>query len=81
MKLEIFEEQEEDKDDVVRLRLRRDTTGVIEVVAVDRYRNTVDNGSILWFDENGRLYLNHSISKELGFDLDEKGRIKIGEKK
>jgi len=74
MKFEVFGEKEQEK--VTRLKLDIVDGGVFLFV-VDRDGNMVKDGRILLFQDNGTILLMHGVSKKLGFDLDEDGKVKV----
>jgi len=76
MKLEIFGDPSRE---VVRLRLVEDDDGEVSVCAVRANGECVDYGVLLSFAEDGRMRREVRISPDLGFDLDDYGRIKLVE--
>jgi hypothetical protein len=57
------------KDKKLKAQWKVDENGDLELMIGDYY--------ILWILRNGELFLAESIPKELGLELDERGRLKI----
>ena len=49
----------------------------IKLYAVDRTGKAMKQGNILSIEQNGCVELDKSVNPYLGFQLDEKGRVKI----
>ena len=52
-------------------------SGGIKLCAVDRTGKSMKQGNILSIEQNGCVELDRSVNPDLGFQLDEKGRVKI----
>lgn len=80
MKLEIYEEKKvEEEKKKVRLRLIRDDYGNVILTAVNKNGKRFEDGNLIYFDSKGRLKRNCGVNPVLGFELDDKDRIKIEE--
>jgi len=49
----------------------------IKLCAVDRTGTVMKQGNILSIEQSGYVELNEAVNPDLGFQLDEKGRVKI----
>jgi hypothetical protein len=74
MKLEVYEPMVE-KEQVVRIKLVKEE-GRVYLVAVNNYGATLIRGYLLRLTD-GNLLRCSTVNPDLGFDLDEKGRIKF----
>ena len=74
MKFEIYEEG---KEEVTKIRLIRSEWGSVYVAAVDDDGKPLDGGHIVCLTEDGELSLCRGVDSKLGFQVDEKNRIKI----
>lgn len=54
-----------------------ETKEVVKLVAVDKDGNPYSAGNILYFNDNGTVTRCTDVDPELGFQLDELGRVKI----
>lgn len=77
MKLQIFDAKEVEEAKPTRLKLEHTTWRGIKVVAVDERGNQRLSGNILTFTEGGEIILHRSVNAELGFQLDDAGRVKL----
>lgn len=77
MKLEVYEEKEEKEKKTVRLRLKDYEDGDVSLLVVDKDGDEMKAGTLLVLQEDGTLYLNENISKDLGFKLDGDGKLKV----
>ena len=50
--------------------------GIINITAVDKYGERLPCGSLLSIDKNG-ICLSGCVNKDLGFDLDECGQLRV----
>ena len=75
MKLRIFGEKHASEERFLMLDDRPD--GDIAVVAVDINGIAIEQGYLLAIKSNGRIKLYSDVSKDLGFELDNEGRIEI----
>jgi len=76
MKLEIYGEQQEKLEQIVRLRLEK-SEDAISVIAVKENGNRISWGHLMKFLPSGQIHFSQLINPDLGFDLDKDGRIKI----
>ena len=76
MKLQVYEPTTTKKEVIVRLKLGADGNDVT-VIAVDEDGDRVDAGTLLTFKSNGTILRMHYVSDELGFAVDDKGRIEF----
>ena len=79
MIFKVFEERatKEKPEPEVCLRLLDDGDGEVTVVVCGKDGKRVIHGSICRFMRNGTLFLNSSINHDLGFAVDDNGRIII----
>lgn len=77
MKLEVYEEKEKKEKKTVRLRLKDYEDGDVSLLVVDKDGDEMKAGTLLVLQEDGTLYLNENISKDLGFKLDGDGKLKV----
>lgn len=75
MKLEIY--SNEDSKEPVRLSLYRQDDGSITVRAVDEDGDCIDEGNLMTIRSNGKLYLHPRVRPDLGFPMDQRGRLLI----
>ena len=80
MKLEIYEEQEVEKDETIRLTLI-ESMGSIDLIIVNREGQRLRDAAILTINDDGTMKRLQNLSQSHGFQLDEEGRIKMEEKK
>jgi len=73
MELEIYDEEQE-QEKVCRVKLIQ-YGDEIALCAVDKFGNRKNGGSLFTLLPDGTAYRNSSIDEDLGFKLDEKGRI------
>ena len=83
MKLEVYiKEPPEETEQTIRLafceRLCEEGDEIF-IVAVRKHGGVEMQGNLIAFLPNGRIRLGGSVNPDLGFDLDEKGRIKLAE--
>lgn len=76
MKLEIYSEQLKMSERITRLRLEK-SGDEISIVAVRENGSYIDSGHLMRFFPGGQIRLFQHVNPDLGFDLDEEGRIKI----
>jgi hypothetical protein len=76
LNIEIFDKPQESKPDPVRLRLLPGTGGRQVLYAVDRLGNPRFNGALLTIHPDGAVERHALVSPELGFPLDEYGRVR-----
>ena len=77
MKLRIFGEKPASEERFLMLDDRGD--GDIAVVVVDILGIAIEQGHLLAIKSNGRIKLYSDVSKDLGFELDNEGKLKIEE--
>lgn len=78
MKLEIYDEKKvKEEKKKVRLRLIRDDYGNVILTAVNKNGKRFEDGNLIYFDSKGCLKRNCGVNPDLGFVLDDRGRIKI----
>ncbi len=76
MKLEIYDDTTPEPESVVRLHLVKHGSS-IAVHAVDANGETEPAGRILLFHSDGTISRTGSMNSDLGFQLDESGRVKF----
>ena len=78
MKLAIFTQQKE-PEQLIRLALVpcEYGDGSIGLICVDKDGQPIPEAKILFINPSGRLYLFQRIRKDLGFQLDMRGRIQV----
>lgn len=76
MKLKIFGEQEQKKEDPVYLRLENDGDN-ISLIATDEDGYRHGAGHLLRLTKDGKIQLSVCVNKELGFQLSRGGKIEI----
>ena len=76
MELEIWDEKQ-DEEEPVRLRLVKRDSGDITLIAVDEEGDKIRWGNLLTLRSNGSVYRHEGVNENLGFDLDDLGRIGI----
>lgn len=77
MKLEVYNENQMDVVDPVRLKLEQDSDGEIVVMAVDKDGDRVYRGSLLRFKPDGSVIRPRGVDPKLGFKLDDKQQLVI----
>lgn len=77
MKLEIYDEKKVEEEKKVRLRLVKNWDGHICLRAVDEDGDMIDRCALVYFSKEGHVGRYLGVNPDLGFDLDEKGRIKL----
>ncbi len=78
MKFEIFNKPRKPKEKSVMLRIGLHPDGC-EIVAVDDNGDPIPMGRLLRFEKSGKIFRLRNINPDLGFALDECGRIKLEE--
>lgn len=76
MKLEVFKPSKTKK---TVLDLRSDEDGSIVLCAVDESGCPLSAGYLLYIEPSGHILRIENVDPSLGFKLDEKGRIVVGE--
>ena len=78
MKLAIFTQQKE-PEQLIRLALVpcESGDGSIGLICVDKDGKPIPQAKILFIHPSGRLYLSPGMQKDLGFQLDMRGRIEV----
>ena len=76
LKLQAYKPQP-DEEKITRVKLEDDGSGIVTVVAVDKDGNRVDQGILFRLLPNGTIQRMPSVNPNLGFVLDDKGRIKF----
>ena len=66
----------DEKSEEVYLKLQS-FSGGIKLCAVDRTGKAIRQGNILSIEQSGCVELDEAVNPDLGFQLDEKGRVKI----
>lgn len=79
MKLKIYELNENDAIYIKMVQSRTSGNIDIDIVACDSRGRQIDGGFLVSITSNGRLKRYPYVNKSLGFDLDEKGHIKLEE--
>ena len=79
MKYEIYSESATKEKPPVRLRLVRDVhfRDEVTIIAVDGDGNRASQGDIITFTPDGRIQRHARVNPNFGFDLDDRGRIKL----
>ena len=77
MKLEVFQPIKTKK--TVFLDLRSAGDGAIVLCAVDESGSPLSAGCLLYFEPSGHIARIRNVDPSLGFKLDKKGRIVVGE--
>jgi hypothetical protein len=77
MELEIWEKQDKELKEPVRLRLVKRDSGDITLIAVDEEGEKIRWGNLLTLRSNGSVYRHEGINEDIGFNLDSLGRIVI----
>ena len=79
MKYEIYTEHAPKEKSPVRLRLVRDVhfRDEVTIFAVDEDGNRLSQGSLLSFLPGGRIMRHTGVNPALGFNLDDRGCIKL----
>ena len=75
LKLQAYKPQP-DEEKITRVKLR-DDSGNVTVIAVDKDGNRVDQGILFCLLPYGTIQRMPSVNPNLGFVLDDKGRIKF----
>lgn len=75
MKIEIWNEEQKEEEQPLRLRLAH-VVGGVELQAVDKDGNC-SSGHLLKICDSGRLYLEPSISPSLGLKLDKHCKLEV----
>jgi hypothetical protein len=80
MKLSIYEELPKVKEKEIKeifLKLQKDNTyAAVRLIAVGKSGVPYPSGQLISFYEDGSIYYHKSINKDLGFSLDDRGRLK-----
>ncbi len=76
MDLEIYEQQEEIVKEPTRLAFEKLGYGV-SVIAVDHNGKKLTAGNLVTFHADDKIILHTAVDYELGFDLNEKGQIRV----
>lgn len=74
MKIEIWEEEQKEEEQPLRLKLQVIGSDV-ELIAVDSKGSMISAGHLLAIRSSGRLFRESDISKSLGLELDSRGRV------
>ena len=76
LKLQAYKPQPEEEK-ITRVKLYDHGSGNVTVIAVDKDGNRVDQGILFCLLPNGTIQRMPSVNPDLGFVLDDKGRIKF----
>ena len=76
MKYKLYKEGEK-AEKMVTVRLVPTDYGSIRLIAVNDAGEVLSSGSLLDLHPDGRIHRHDCVGKELGFDLDHDGRIKV----
>jgi len=77
MKLEIYNEVKLTEERLIRLKLVQYSNGNIVVQAVDKNGKRLNQGDLITFQNNGKIYRSICVNNDLGFQLNNKGCIKV----
>lgn len=64
------------KTNNVYLKLKQEGT-YVAVVAVDKYGEEYDGGSLIYFSTDGTIVTTPGVNNQLGFSLNDAGEIKV----
>ena len=73
MKLRVYSKKEKS----ISLKLRHDILGGVSLDVVDSGGARVLSGSLLDVKDDGTIFVYASVAAELGFQLDERGHLKV----
>ena len=76
MKIEIWNEEQKEEEQPLRLRLERKYNNIY-LVAVDSTGHRINQGRLLVIREDGRFERCHRISAMLGLQLDDLDRVEV----
>lgn len=76
MKIEIWNEEQKEEEQPLRLRLVP-MRGGVELQAVDEVGQKVSQGHLLFISSNGQLSLAECISEKLGLKLDDDRALEV----
>jgi len=76
MKLKIYSESKEEQAPVY-LKLIEGADGDVKLIACDEAGNRVFGGNILALTPAGKIQVHQNVSPDLGFQLDQKGKVII----
>ena len=66
-----------EEENITRVKLEDHGSEIVTVIAVDKDGNRVDQGILFCLLPNGTIQRMPSVNPDLGFVLDDKGRIKF----
>ena len=75
--LKIYETEAKVNPPVILRLTKISADGCVSLYAVDSYGKPVDAGFLLDISSDGTVRLASGITKDLGFDLTEEGRLKV----
>ena len=76
LKLQAYKPQPEEEK-ITRVKIHDHGGGIVTVIAVDKDGNRADQGILFRLLPNGTIQRMPSVNPNLGFVLDDKGRIKF----
>jgi len=74
MKIEVFEEEPQPEEKVVRLALRKESNFIV-LQAVNKFGVSEERGNLIIIHPDGKFVLACVVNRELGFPLDTWGRV------
>ena len=77
-KLQVYNPQPEEEK-ITRVKLEDHGSGIINIVVVDKDGNEVAKGNLFQLLPNGKIQRLRYVNPDLGFVLDDRGRVKFEE--
>lgn len=77
MKIEIWNEEQKEEEQLLRLRLMPDMSKGVVLNVVDANGRLIEAGHLLAISASGRLSLCPSVNSSLGLKLDDSRRLKV----
>jgi hypothetical protein len=78
MKIEIWDEEQKEEEQPLRLRLVYEDNGSVSLTIVNEEGVRVECGDILQIDTAGYIHRNECVAECFDLQLDDQGKIKLG---